>query len=278
MGVSVPALPWATVASPEESDIIFYTVPDDEGSDFDATADGPDAVLATLRSINAEYDDDDHLTYRASPSSGISRDAIYDSGDTEFKDLFQSAWTWGKSKKWILGVGGDHSITAPVVTGLSNAYDAEIAMVVFDAHADLGESEERDYGSWLRQVTAGAVDPRNVKLVGTRVWNPAHIEEAKDMGFQTMDVYDGVVIDKPTYVSIDMDVFDPSYAPGVTDPHPFGLEPRDVLRSVKRILSGGNVIGMDIVEVAPSLDPTERTAHLAGWLAVEAMSALRDFE
>jgi len=275
----VPAFPWANVADVDDADIVFYTIPDDKGSDYEGAAGGPDLVLEVMHSINSDRDEDNRLVYRDVPPSGLSPHKIFDAGDVEVADLFSSVTHWTRTGKWLSAIGGDHSVTDPIVKALSNIHD--MRLVVFDAHPDLLEGPDRFYGSWLRNVIdSQAVEAQDILLVGTRVWNPEHLEEVKDLGITIEDerCYEWVSKSKkPVYLSIDMDVFDPAYAPGVSDPHPFGLAPKDVLTAVK-FIAGESVpsLGMDVVEIYPEFDASNpRTAHLAGWLALEAMTALR---
>ena len=179
-----------------------------------------------------------------------------------------------------LAVGGDHSITLPIFRAI--AADRPIGMVHIDAHCDTGDdylgSRFHHGAPFRRAVEEGLLDPKRTIQIGIRgtvndfdIWR-----FSEDSGMRVIDmdaVMDrgvdaiaaearAVVGDGATYVSFDIDSLDPTFAPGTGTPEAGGLSTREAMRLI-RGLRGLDVIGGDVVEVAPPFDPTGGTA-LAG--------------
>jgi agmatinase len=197
-----------------------------------------------------------------------------------------------------LVLGGDHSITLPSATAVADAYGrGRVGIVHFDAHADTADEE---WGSLLghgtpmrRLIESGAVPGRNFVQVGLRgYWPPPEVFDwmlAQDMRWHTMteieaDGFDAVLeraigeaLDGPEYIylSVDVDVLDPAFAPGTGTPEPGGLTSRELLRAVRRLASRVRLVGLDVVEVAPAYDgPGAITAEVAHRVVLEVLSAL----
>ena len=189
-------------------------------------------------------------------------------------------------------IGGEHSVTIPAVRAVSEAFE-EPGLVLVDTHLDTAP----DVGGELlshccpitRAVDAG-FNPERIVLVGISGWmNPRTeleycrehgitviwLEEIWDHGVQraverTLEVVDAA--ESGFYLSFDIDSLDAAHAPGTCCPTPGGLTSREALELVRGI-AGPSMVGVDVVEVAPSLDPTPRTALLGGRVALEAMAA-----
>ncbi|HKB27518.1 MAG TPA: agmatinase family protein, partial [Candidatus Limnocylindrales bacterium] len=171
-----------------------------------------------------------------------------------------------------------------------------IGIVHFDAHADTAPDswgQLAGHGSPMRRlIESGAVLGRNFVQVGLHgYWPPLPvldwmreqglrwhlIREIEDRGADAV-VDDAIAeaLDGPDsiYLSVDIDVVDPGSAPGTGTPEPGGLQPRELLRAVRRIVGAVDLAGMDIVEVSPPYDWAESTAMIANRVALEAISAL----
>ena len=196
-----------------------------------------------------------------------------------------------------LVLGGDHSITYPSATAVAQAHGwGEIGMIHFDAHADTALEIDGNYAShgtpMRRLIDSGAIPGKNFVQVGLRgYWPPAETFEwmkSQDMKWHTMnELYErGIptVIDqaiaeataspKGIYLSIDIDVLDPGFAPGTGTPEPGGLAPVDLLRAIRKITREVQVLGIDIVEVSPPYDWAELTTNNAHRCALEAIAGL----
>lgn len=172
-----------------------------------------------------------------------------------------------------LVLGGDHSISVPVVAALAAAL-GPLNILHIDAHPDLYDNyagDPRSHASpFARILEAGHV--KRLVQVGIRTMNRHCREQARRFGVEVIEMKDfhrGAVpeLDGPLYVSIDMDGFDPSVAPGVAHLEPGGLGVRDVLDLLVRQTS--SLVGADIVELCPGRDPTGITSILAAKLVRE---------
>ena len=195
-------------------------------------------------------------------------------------------------------LGGDHSITLPAVTAVADVVGhGKVGVVHFDAHADTAND---DWGVLLshgtpmrRLIESGAVTGSNFVQVGLRgYWPPPGVfdwmreqgmrwhlmREIEASGFDAvLETAIAEALDGPDaiYLSVDVDVLDPAYAPGTGTPEPGGITSAELLRAVRTIVSRVRLVGMDVVEVAPAYDgPGAITAEVAHRIALEAMSAL----
>ena len=177
-----------------------------------------------------------------------------------------------------LAVGGDHSITYPILKALGK--DRPVGMVHIDAHCDTAgtfEGSKFHHGGPFRQaVLDGVLDPERSIQIGIHggaefLWEFSfesgmtvlHVEDVAEMGVPAViEKARQVIGDGPTYVTFDIDGIDPGFAPGTGTPEVGGLTPREVL-AILRGLAGANVIGGDVVEVAPQYDATTNTAQVA---------------
>ncbi|MCI0439668.1 MAG: agmatinase [Chloroflexi bacterium] len=198
-----------------------------------------------------------------------------------------------------LVLGGDHSITLPSATAVAQKYGfGRVGMVHFDAHADTGASGYGgvpiSHGSPMRRlIESGAIPGRNFVQVGLRGYWPEEelfnwmrdqnmrwhqIHEIETRGFDAV-LEDAIseALGGPQYIylSVDIDVLDPAFAPGTGTPEPGGLTSMELLRAVRRIASSVELVAMDIVEVSPPYDgPGSITAEVAHRVGLEAISAL----
>jgi agmatinase len=177
-----------------------------------------------------------------------------------------------------LAVGGDHSITYPILRALGR--DRPVGIVHIDAHCDTGgtfEGSKFHHGGPFRQaVLDGVLDPERSIQLGIHggaefLWEFSteagmtvlHLEEVAEMGLPAViEKARAVIGDGPTYVTFDIDGIDPSFAPGTGTPEVGGLTPREAL-TILRGIAGAHIIGGDVVEVAPQYDATTNTAHVA---------------
>ncbi len=194
-------------------------------------------------------------------------------------------------------LGGDHSITLPSATAVSRAVGpGRLGVVHFDAHADTADSSfgnPLSHGTPMRRlIESGAVSGRNFVQVGLRgYWPPPAVFEwmrEQGMRWHMMEEIwrQGVTevtrraiaqaLDGPefVYISIDIDVLDPGFAPGTGTPEPGGMSPADLLRAVRQVGLDTQVVAIDVVEVAPAYDSAEITAQNANRCILELISAL----
>jgi agmatinase len=177
-----------------------------------------------------------------------------------------------------LSVGGDHSISLPILRALGA--DRPVGMVHFDAHCDTsGEYEGTKFhhgGPFRQAVLDGVLDPERSIQIGIRgaaeyLWefsieSGMTVIHAEDIDARGLDAIikkaREVVGDGPTYVTFDVDGLDPAFAPGTGTPEVGGITPREAL-AMLRGLAGIDIVGGDVVEVAPQYDTSTVTAQCA---------------
>lgn len=182
--------------------------------------------------------------------------------------------------------GGDHSITLPVLRTMKRRH-GKVNLVHMDSHFDFWDShwgERFTHGSWLRRAREEGLLKQVIQL-GIRGSFPSKedLNDGKRLlitTFTTIDViqrYNALrkalaSLDGKTYVSLDIDVADPSFAPGTGTPEVGGLTSLDLIKLVRSMRL--NLAGMDVVEVSPPYDVSELTSMLAANLLYEGMSVL----
>jgi agmatinase len=194
-------------------------------------------------------------------------------------------------------LGGDHSITWPAATAVADVHGhGNVGVVHFDAHADTADIIDGNLAShgtpMRRLIESGAVPGDRFVQVGLRgYWPPADTfawMQQQGMVWHTMDeiwrrgfkaVMDDAVdealakADK-LYVSLDVDVLDPAHAPGTGTPEPGGIATVDLLRMVRRLALEHDIVGMDVVEVAPAYDVSDLTVNAAHRMVFEALAGM----
>lgn len=216
--------------------------------------------------------------------------AVADVGDCYFDfgrpenvpaEIEQQAWAILSQGPALLALGGDHFISYPLIKAHVRKHGGPISLLHFDAHSDTWEdkNDRIDHGTmfwWAAKQKL--VDPATSVQIGIRTTNP------NTMGFNIIDApsvhaqgIEATVAaarqhlgDRPVYLTFDIDCLDPSYAPGTGTPVCGGLSSHQAM-AILRGLKGINVIGMDIVEVAPIYDVGEITALAASHLAMEML-------
>nr|WP_295971755.1 agmatinase [uncultured Bacillus sp.] len=183
--------------------------------------------------------------------------------------------------KFPLGMGGEHLVTWPVIKAVYKKYP-DLAIIHMDAHTDLREhfeGEELSHSTPIRKA-AGLIGPTNVYSFGIRSGMKEEFEWAKEVGLSIFkyDVHKPLqevlpkLAGRPVYVTIDIDVLDPAHAPGTGTVDCGGITSRELLASIHEIAhSEVNVVGADLVEVAPVYDHSEQTVNTASKLLREML-------
>jgi len=191
-------------------------------------------------------------------------------------------------------LGGDHSIAEPDVKAVA-ARHGSVALIHFDTHTDTGEEVfgvEVSHGTPMyRLVRDGHVDPARYVQIGLRGYWPGEKElgwqaECGITSFFMHDVRDrgiravieetiAIVGDAPAFLSVDVDVLDPAFAPGTGTPEPGGMTSADLLWACRAIASQTRIVGMDVVEVIPTaVGSSDVTALVAERIVREALTGL----
>ncbi|MEV0825567.1 agmatinase [Nonomuraea rubra] len=192
----------------------------------------------------------------------------------------------------LVTIGGDHTIALPLLRSAARKH-GPVALVHFDAHLDTWDTyfgAEYTHGTpFRRAVEEGVLDTEALSHVGIRgsLYGKKDLEEDRRLGFgivtaadvlrrgldEVIDLLRQRVGERPLYLSIDIDVLDPAHAPGTGTPEAGGLTSRELLE-ILRGLAGLNLIGADVVEVAPAYDHAEITSIAASHVAYDLVSLL----
>ena len=191
-------------------------------------------------------------------------------------------------------LGGDHSITEPVVTAVA-ARRGPVGLVHFDTHTDTGREVfgiERSHGTPMyRLVEAGAVDGNRYAQIGLRGYWPGPVEFdwQRERGIASLFMHDvrdlGIreVVERalahlgagPVYLTVDVDVLDPAFAPGTGTPEPGGMTSVDLLWAVRQVAARTDLVGADVVEVLPTgIGSADITALVAERVVRETLTGL----
>ena len=224
---------------------------------------------------------------------------LADVGDIPFRSRFDLEASHEDIERYIrliveagvapLSVGGDHSMTLPILRAVGK--DRPVGMVHIDAHCDTSgpyEMTKFHHGGPFRQaVLDGVLDPKRTVQIGIRgsaeyLWEfsydsgmtVVHAEEIERLGIDAIvKTARKVVGNGPTYLTFDVDSLDPAFAPGTGTPEVGGLTTREA-QAILRGLKGINLVGGDVVEVAPQYDATTNTAHAGAQMLFEIASLM----
>ncbi|WP_018178247.1 agmatinase [Jongsikchunia kroppenstedtii] len=273
-------------------DVVLLGVPFDSGVSYRPGARfGPSGIREASR-----------LLRPYNPAAGVSPFAeiqVADAGDIAvnpfaigeaIETIEQASGEFGAAGIQLVTLGGDHTVALPLLRSVA-ARHGPVALVHFDAHLDTWDTyfgAEYTHGTpFRRAVEEGILDTEALCHVGTRgpLYGARDLEDDRRFGFgiyTSADVFRrGVdeivgalrdrVGDRPLYVSIDIDVLDPAYAPGTGTPEPGGLTSRELLE-ILRGIRDLQLVGADVVEVAPAYDHAEITSLAASHVAYELVS------
>lgn len=245
---------------------------------------GPNAIRAASMMLT----DGEHPLFETDPRlvmTDLGDVALSSNTERALAELEEavSGNSFVRAAKPVFFMGGDHTVTLGVLRGLSKAGRLEdAALVHFDAHCDTWEDhfgEPVGHGTWVRNaIDEKLIAANHVMQIGirspvdrkTRDWLPrlgGRVISARqalraDLVTKIRYMTDG----RPVYISFDIDALDPAYAPGTGTPEIAGLMPHLVLDVLEGIAHHVDLVGMDVVETNPMLDPTKITALTAATL------------
>ena len=210
-----------------------------------------------------------------------------DCGDIEFSEI-DAAFAYKKIKETIskeledgsklISFGGDHSISFPVIEAFSETY-SKLNVLHLDAHADLYDDFEKNPYShaspFARLMEKGALN--SLTQVGIRTFNTHQKEQANRFGVKVIEMKDFNMdfinsLEAPLYISLDIDVLDPAFAPGISHHEPGGMTSRQLINIIQSIKVP--IVGADIVELNPKRDINNMTAMVAYKLFKELASKM----
>ncbi|MDX8507280.1 agmatinase [Mesorhizobium captivum] len=188
-----------------------------------------------------------------------------------------------------LSVGGDHSITHPILRAVGK--ERPVGLIHIDAHCDTGglfdQTKFHHAGPLRNAVLDGVLDPTRTVQIGIRgsseyLWEFSydsgmtviHAEDISEIGIDAVIAKARAVVGGgPVYLSFDIDSLDPAFAPGTGTPEVGGLTTREA-QAILQGMKGVNLVGGDVVEVAPQYDATANTAHAGAQMLFEILSLM----
>jgi agmatinase len=304
VGPGITFLRTPLVLDPEELtdvDVAILGAPFDEGVTYRPGARfGPRAIrLADHSGIGGRT----HMEVGVDPKAVLK---IVDFGDIEAppSDLLKAHALLRSHVGMILAkgaipvvLGGDHSLSAPMMQAIADCYGPDgYAVIHFDTHSDTGFLDEPtpyNHGTpFYRSVTEGFMRGDHIFQIGLRgTWpSPPEFDWMREVGFrwrtmdEVMELGLNAVVDEAiayatskaprVYLTVDIDVLDPAFAPGTGTPEPGGLMTRELLSAVRRISSSVDLCAMDMVEVSPPYDVAEITAQAAHRVVLETLTGI----
>ncbi len=281
-----PRAPFTGVSAAfDRAKFVFFGVPYDKTSTFRSGSRlGPSA----LRDISANLE-----LYSIRTGVDLEKVPVHDMGDVDIVeklddtlDRVRAVITELRSRgKVPIMAGGEHSITKPAVESISG----NVGVVNFDAHLDMRDEflgEKLSHATFMRRVSE-QIGSDHIMEVGVRAFSKAELDFCRKSRVETITPHelrkDGLVnVGKristflssfnQSYVTIDIDVLDPAYAPGVGNPEPDGISTDELLTIVSSSMVG-NLVGFDLVEVSPALDAGQ-TAAVGAKVIFEAIAAI----
>ncbi|HLU52419.1 MAG TPA: agmatinase [Acidimicrobiia bacterium] len=289
-----------------DGEVVILGAPFDWGTSYrPGTRFGPAAIR------NADYGAMDgyrpHLPTGIDPLGELG---VVDIGDvyvvpgdveTSLDRIADTVEAVARAGKVPIVLGGDHTITYPNATGVARVHGfGKVALIHFDAHADTGALQNGalyGHGTPMRRlIESGAVPGHRFVQIGLRGYWPEpdvvewmrtqkmrtyRMDQIQEQGLDA--VVDEAVAAASTgsvegvFISVDIDVVDPGFAPGTGTPEPGGLTSRELLDTVRRLARELPVLGADVVEVSPPYDSrSEQTAYLANRVVLEILNGMAE--
>lgn len=204
-------------------------------------------------------------------------DVTFSDDDKAFKSIETSVANLLANNQRVISLGGDHSITYPILRAYAKAY-SEMTILHLDAHPDLYDHLDGNRQSHACSFARIMEEKLAVRLVqvGIRTITGHQREQAQRFDVEVHEMSAGPLPDLklngPVYLSLDMDCLDPAFAPGVSHFEPGGMSTREVLNIIQRLK--GNLIGADLVEYNPQRDPNGMTGMVAAKLLKEILGRM----
>jgi arginase len=210
-----------------------------------------------------------------------------DCGDIYFKDTNpKKAFNTIKTKinnllkdnSKVISIGGDHSISYPVISAFADKFEG-LNILHLDAHADLYDNFDNNPYShaspFARLMESGKI--KSLTQVGIRTLNTHQREQAQKFGVNIIEMKDFDFnfiqnLQSPLYISLDLDVLDPAFAPGISHHEPGGMTTRELIKIIQSL--SVDIVGADIVEYNPIRDVNNMTAMVGYKMLKELMAKM----
>jgi arginase len=267
------------ILNPKPNRPVIIGLPFDINSSYlRGAAEAPPKIRAEL------YSDAYHLWSESGVNLG-AESSLYDAGDVEAGDQSDMNQIIQSSIERLLdqqlkplSLGGDHAVTVPVVRAFAKKYP-RLNILHFDAHSDIYDEFQGNRYSHacpFARIMEEDLAQRLVQ-VGIRTLNGHQREQVKRFSVEVFEMKDWsdnqtFEFDGPVYISFDIDGIDPAFAPGVSHREPGGLSMRQAINVIHRMK--GQVVGADIVEFNPRMDPSNVTAVVCAKLCKEIVAKM----
>ena len=251
---------------------------DDHSSFLKGPAKAPPLIIEALESESANYFTEDLMDLANHPD-------VCWLGNATLKDYFDIEFIIAEILKRgaiPFSMGGDHSITYPILRAMAASYPT-LSILHFDAHGDLydslGGNRYSHASPFARIMEEGLAQA--LTQVGIRTLNDHQRTQVSKFGVKVIDMRNwspdiDLNLSGPVYLSFDMDVLDPAFAPGVSHHEPGGFTTREVLRMIQKL--DLNIVGLDLVEYNPDRDLNGVTAMTAAKIIKELLAKLLSFQ
>ena len=260
-------------------DIALIGMPFDDHSSFlKGPAKAPPLIIEAIESDSANYFTEDLMDL-------ADHSDVCWLGNAPLQDYFDIESIIAEILKGgaiPFSIGGDHSITYPILRAMSASYPS-LSILHFDAHGDLYDSlggNKHSHASPFARIMEERLS-QGLTQVGIRTLNDHQQTQVSKFGVKVIDMRNwSLDIDLnllgPVYLSFDMDVLDPAFAPGVSHHEPGGFTTREVLRMIQKL--DLNIVGLDLVEYNPDRDLNGVTAMTAAKIIKELLAKLLSFQ
>ncbi len=262
-----------------KSMISVVGIPFDEFSSFmRGPALAPPKIREAYHSDSANYFTEDIINLKDHTGWRDEGDLTLPEGIEAINVIKESITTLLNKSEKVLSLGGDHSVTYPIVKAFAEKF-GKLTILHLDAHGDLYDNFEGNKYSHacpFARIMEEGLASRLIQ-VGIRTMNTHQAEQVKRFGVEVIEMKDWnrdirFQFEGPVYISLDLDAVDPAFAPGLSHYEPGGFTSRELLSIIQNIR--GNVVGADLVELNPIRDQSGITAMLAAKLYKELLQLL----
>jgi agmatinase len=258
----------SVISKLEPGMVAVLGVPFDDNSSFmRGSALAPQRISEALHSGSSNFCVESGLDLRVDSRWRELGNLEFSSSTPAFSQIEKAIATLLTHEVHVLTLGGDHSITYPILRAYAQKY-SKLNILHLDAHADLYDELQGNRYSHATPMLRSMEEGLAARLVqlGIRTMTPRERERAKHFGVETIEMrhwHPGISLDLggPVYLTLDMDCLDPAFAPGTSHHEPGGFTTRDVLGIIQGL--DVPIVGADIVEFNPERDPSGVTAMAA---------------
>jgi arginase len=268
-----------TPAAKPSASVAVLGIPNDENSSFLRGAAGaPVRIRAAFQSPSTNKSTENGIDLGERTDWQDYGDLDFSAGGDAFGLIEQRVGELLDAGHKLLSLGGDHAITYPILRAYAKQYP-RLHILHFDAHPDLYDELDGNRHSHACPFARIMEEKLASSLlqVGIRTMNPHQQAQAERFGVNVVDMRSippDMVIEftEPLYISLDLDVLDPAFAPGISHYEPGGLSTRELLRILQSVK--GEIVGADLVEYNPERDPQGITAMVAAKLFKELLARI----